>query len=170
MRSIDSLAVENPFIHSPEVSAALLQVQTEGIDHASHERQMLGRPDRTADTRGIIGSGLLPGINVFERLRAVKLLDCVEELDRKPRAAQLFEVFGSQLGRILENGFIESRIVPPTWRQFTQRSHRNLLLLIVPVPDSSPDIPRSGVAVKIMASCSKAQAAESTEWQSWFED
>ena len=81
------LAVLDPFVHAPEM--ACFSVESERVDDAGDQRQLLGRADRAADAGGVVGRRLLPGVDVFERLGEVKIFERVVEVDGEARARKL---------------------------------------------------------------------------------
>ena len=85
VRRVDGLAVLDPLVHAPEVGVALRQVQSDGVDDPRDQRQLLGRPDRSADAGRIVGRALPPGFDVFERLGEIELLERVVEVNGEAR-------------------------------------------------------------------------------------
>ena len=75
-------AVFMPLVHAPEMGVP--QIETEFVHEPRHERQLLRRPDWSADADRIVGSRLPPGRDVFERLGEVEILERVVEDDLKP--------------------------------------------------------------------------------------
>jgi hypothetical protein len=51
MRDGYGLAVFDPFVHSPEVGVA--EIQLEGVNETGNQRQLFGRSNRPTDTRWI---------------------------------------------------------------------------------------------------------------------
>src|SRR5262249_51360209 len=100
-----------PFIHSPEMRRA--DVDFEIIYQAGHQWQLLRRANRTANPSGIIGCRLLPGIDIFERLRHIELFQSVIENHFKPRSRELQHFTrrkGSRRGKYF---IIERGVIPP---------------------------------------------------------
>ena len=105
-------AVDDPFIHAPEVR--VLQRHVQRIDETRHERKLLGRADGSADAHGNVCRRLLPRGDVLERFGKVELLERVVEHDAEPGPGQLPHVFGREPGRIREEVMVERRVVPPS--------------------------------------------------------
>ena len=86
----DGLAVNHPLVHTPEVAVA--EVEADGVDDLRHDGQLLGGADRAADAGGAVRRGLLPRLDVFERLGGVELLDGFVERDLEAGAGELEDV------------------------------------------------------------------------------
>ena len=69
-----------------------LHVEVQIVHQARHQRQLLGRANGAADANRVVGGGLFPGGDVFQRLGEVKLFERVEEhdLEAGPRKLEHF--------------------------------------------------------------------------------
>ena len=55
------------------------QVELEFVDEPGYERQLLCRPNRTADADRVIGGRLPPGMDVFQGLSQIEVFQRVVE-------------------------------------------------------------------------------------------
>jgi hypothetical protein len=75
------LPVLNPLVHAPEVR--VVQFQIERVHDAGDKRQLLRGADGAANADGVVGRGLLPGANVFQRFGAIELFESIVDCDFK---------------------------------------------------------------------------------------
>ena len=100
-----------PFVHAPEVAA--FERNTEFGDEAGDEGELFGGADGTADARGVVVGGLLPGVDVFESLGEVEVLEGVVHDDFEAGAGELAEVSLSEAGGVVDEVGIEGGVIPP---------------------------------------------------------
>ena len=91
------VAIEKPFIHAPEMGG--FEVRAEIIDEARDEGELFGRADRAANAGGVIGSGLFPGGDVFERFGEIEILEGVVHDDLEAGAGELQHFLGREARR-----------------------------------------------------------------------
>lgn len=105
------LAIDHPLVHAPEVG--MMQLESHGVHHAGDQRKLLGGTDRPTDTRRIVRRRLLPGIDVFQSLGTVEILEGVIEHHLEPGARQLQQLLGRELGCRRNDVFIKGGEIPP---------------------------------------------------------
>ena len=101
----------DPFVHAPEMGLADVQVQL--VDQPGHQRQLLGRADRTADAGRIVVGRAAPGVDVFQRLGQIEIFERVVHHHAEAGPAQARQVRGRQPGGVVENLGVQRRVVPP---------------------------------------------------------
>src|ERR1035438_9102519 len=111
MRGRRLFAVEIPFVHAPEMPGANLQVEV--VHEARHQRELFRRPNRSTDAYRVVGRGLLPGGDVFERLSQIKLFERVVEHDLEAGPRQLEHLLGRQGSGVTDDGVVERGVIPP---------------------------------------------------------
>src|SRR5262249_15521395 len=97
--------------------------QVQLVDQPGHQRQLLRRTNRSANTRGPLGRRLPPRGDVLQRLGEVKLLDRVVKADGEAFARQSSQVGGRKPSCVVQNLAVQRRVVPPVGRDLAQSSH-----------------------------------------------
>ena len=100
-----------PFVHAPEVAA--FERDAEFGDEAGHEGELFGGADGAADAGGVVVGGLLPGVDVFEGLGEVEVLEGVVHDDFEAWAGELAKVALGEAGSVVDEVGIESGVIPP---------------------------------------------------------
>src|SRR5688572_20736790 len=95
-------------------------VEPQRVDDARHERQLLGGTDWPADADGVVVRALAPRAYVFERLGEVELLERVVQDDAEAGTGEAREIARRQPGRLVDQGGVEGRVVPPVGRDRTE--------------------------------------------------
>lgn len=111
MRRRRFFAIEKPFVHAPEMRG--MKFQAEGVDHARDEGELFRRPNRTTDANGIVGRGLFPSGNIFERFGTIKILQRVVENNFETGARELEKFFRRELGGFSDDVVVERGVIPP---------------------------------------------------------
>ncbi len=110
----------DPFVHAPEMGLADVQVQL--VDQPGHQRQLLGRADRTADAGRIVVGRAAPGVDIFQRLGQIEIFERVVHHHAEAGPAQARQVLGRQPGGVVENLGVQRRVVPPAGGNLADRS------------------------------------------------
>src|ERR1035438_2317636 len=111
MRGRRLSAIEIPFVHAPEMPRP--DIKGEVVHETRHQRELFRRPNRPADAYRVVGRGLLPGGDVFERLGQVKLFERVVEHDLEAGPRQLEHLLGRQGSGVTDDGVVERGVIPP---------------------------------------------------------
>ena len=112
---------ESPLVHAPEVG--ILQAQAGGVDDLGDQRKLFGGADGAADTAGIVGSGFLPGVDVFQSLSAVELLIGVEDIDLEAGTLKGLQIVDIDLGCFVKDLTVKSGVIPPVGGNLGKCAH-----------------------------------------------
>ena len=123
----NGFAVFDPFVHAPEMGVQFGKIHVRRVHDARHERQLLRRANRAADTARMRGGGLLPSFDIFQSFSQIELFNRVIHHDFEARAAQLRHVFNRQTGDIRHQLVADRRIIPPVGSHNTLLSHLKIL-------------------------------------------
>ena len=104
-------AVQTPFVHAPEVRG--FDREAEVIHNSRDERELFGRANRAADADRIIGRGLFPCVDVFERFGEIKIFERVVEHDFEAGARELEHFFGRKARGFFDDVVVEGGVIPP---------------------------------------------------------
>src|SRR6516162_1284227 len=113
-------AILEPLVHSPEMARA--HVQSQVIDQSRDQRQLLCRPDRSANAHRIIRRGLFPCTDVLQRLSQVELLVYIEHHHLEARPRQPKHLLRRQGGGVTHQLAVERGVIPPVRSNRTQFS------------------------------------------------
>ena len=117
-----------PFIHAPEV--AVFDRYAEIIDQTRHQRELLRGPDRPANARRIVRRGLLPGVDVLQRLGQVKVLQGVKHHHFEAGAGELAQIPFSKPGGIVDKVIFQRGVVPPLRCDMADFTRHGLIWLL----------------------------------------
>ena len=105
------LAVDDPFVHAPEVAGA--DVEAECVDDAGDQWQLLGGSNGSADTDGVVVGALFPGGDVFEGFGQIEIFEGVVEVDFETGAREALHFLRGE-GRGVGHQFrVKRGIIPP---------------------------------------------------------
>ena len=117
------LAVDDPFVHAPEVAGA--DVEAECVDDAGDQWQLLGGSNGSANADGVVVGALFPGGDVFEGFGEVEFFEGVVEGDFETGAREALHFLRGE-GRGVGHQFrVERGVIPPIRGNARNRTGRS---------------------------------------------